>query len=78
MNSSLSPHSAVAALRALSLPDVATVEDVALHLKLSSETVRAHLRARRLPGRRIGRRWYVTRQALLSFLVEQHAAEIVR
>jgi excisionase family DNA binding protein len=78
MNTNLPPESAVAALRTLSLPDVATVEDLARHLKLSSATVRAHLRAGRLPGRRVGRRWYVPRQALLSLLVERRAAKSAR
>ena len=66
----LSPEAAATALRSVSLPDVVTVRDLEDHIGLSGSTLRAHLRAGRLPGRRVGRRWLISRQALLAFLAE--------
>ena len=68
MGSTSIQSAAAEALRSVSLPDVSTVQDLARHLRLSESTVRAHLRAGRLPGRRVGRRWFIPRQALLAFL----------
>ena len=66
----LPPGVASAALRSISLPDVATVEDLARILRLSRSTIRGHLRAGAIPGRKIGRRWLVSRPALLRWLAE--------
>lgn len=52
----------------LVLPDILTVEDLARYIPLSPTSIRAHLRAGRLPGRKIGRRWLIDREALLSYL----------
>lgn len=59
---------AIAATRSVLLPQILDVQDLAKWLRCSEPTVRALLRAGRLPGRRIGRRWLVSRDALLSFL----------
>ena len=61
------PHDADA-IRALYLPEVGTVEDVARHLRLSPATVRRLIREGKLIGRKLGGRWYVTRRALLGCL----------
>ena len=55
----------VAAARAISVPEVAVVEDLALYLRCSPATVRRLLRTGVLPGRKIGRRWVIERHALL-------------
>jgi len=54
--------------RNLYLPEVGTVEDVSEHLRLTPETVRRRLRDGTLIGRKVGRRWYITRRALLGVL----------
>jgi hypothetical protein len=64
-------HSALAeanAVRRLSLPDVCSADVVAEHLDLAPSTVRRALREGRLPGRRIGGRWFVARPALFAWL----------
>ncbi len=68
MNSRITPYEAAEALAWLSLPDVVPIPALADHLKLHPSTVRGHLRAGRLPGRKVGGRWYVTRRDLLAFL----------
>lgn len=70
---SVAPEAAAHALRAVSLPDVATPTEVARHLHLSPSAVRAHLRAGRLPGRRVGNRWFIPREALLRALTDNAA-----
>ncbi len=59
---------AAAAARRILLPEVLDVQDLAFWLRCSPSFVRALLRAGELPGCRIGRRWLVTRAALLSRL----------
>jgi len=54
--------------RSLYLPEVGTVEDIAEHLRMSPETVRRKLRDGTLVGRKVGRRWYITRRALLGIV----------
>ena len=70
MDASNISHHAAVALRAVALPDVCRVEDLAEHLDLSPATLRAALRAGVLPGRRLGRQWLISRQALLAWLAE--------
>ncbi len=72
----LSNEAAVAAMRSVALPDVVDVAGLAWHLGLSESEVRAHLRAGRLPGRKIGRRWFVVRQELMAFLVQSRSEEV--
>ena len=62
----MTPEAAAKALRSVSLPDVVTVDDLACHLRLSPSAVRAALREGRIPGRRVGRRWLISRPALLA------------
>lgn len=64
----LTPEAAARALRAVALPDICRVEDLALPMGLTAGAVRKLLREGRLPGRRVGRRWLVARPALLEWL----------
>lgn len=64
----MKPEEIAAAARSVLLPDVLTVETLAPVLRLSVRGVRALLRSGRLPGRRLGRRWYVARADLLAAL----------
>ena len=64
----LSAEAATRALRAVALPDILKVEDLAQHLGISHEAVRRALREGKLPGRRVGRRWLLSRSALLEWL----------
>lgn len=66
----LSTEAAKRALQSVSLPDICTVEAVGRMLGLSPSSVRAHLRSGRLPGKKVGRRWLIPRDALLRFLSE--------
>lgn len=59
----------------LVLPDVLAVEDLVTHLRRSPAAIRAHLRAGNIPGRKIGRRWLVDREALLATLSPAAASE---
>jgi len=55
---------------------VLTVEHVAELLGLNPETVRRLLNKGELPGKRIGRRWYVRRAALLEVLTSRRDPDI--
>ncbi len=59
---------AVAATRAVLLPEVLDVEQLAVWLRCSPSAARAHLRAGRIRGRRLGHRWLVSRDAVLRAL----------
>ena len=59
---------AVAAARTVLIPEILDFEDVAYWLRCSRAHARALMRARVIPGRHIGRRWLVTRAALLRAL----------
>jgi excisionase family DNA binding protein len=50
------------------MPQVMTASDVAALLGVSEQVVRHLLRTRQLPGRRVGRRWYVPRDLLAAHL----------
>jgi excisionase family DNA binding protein len=50
------------------LPEVLQVEQVAAVFGVSQQVARHLLRSGQLPGRRIGRRWYVPRAQLAAFL----------
>ena len=45
-----------------------TVEDTADELQLNVQTVRKWLRQGRLPGRKIGKEWRISRQELEDYL----------
>ena len=64
----LSPESAAAAARSVLLPDLLVVEDLASVLRITPSAARKLLRRGVIPGRRIGRRWVVDREALLRSL----------
>lgn len=65
-------------LRAVALPDICQVEDLASHLRQSPSSIRAMLRKGQLPGRRVGRRWLVSRAALLAWLAGPSADDDVQ
>lgn len=46
------------------LPRLLNVSETAEILGLSEQTVRSHLKAGQLPGRRIGNRWYISADRL--------------
>lgn len=59
-------------------PRVLFVRDLADLLQLSPNRVRALLRQRVLPGRRLGRRWVVERDRLLEALADDpHPLSVV-
>lgn len=58
----------IQATRSVTVPDICDVEDAAFHLRTSFATVRRWMRDGTLPGAKLGRRWYVTREALLAHL----------
>ena len=47
------------------LPDLVDSDTLAHYCGVSSSTARRWFRERRLPGRKIGRRWYAVRGAIL-------------
>jgi len=55
-------------LRAVSLPDLATAESIALQLGVTPSSVRALFRSGAIPGRKLGRRWVASRVELLASL----------
>lgn len=55
---------AVAAARAVVLPEVLDVKAISAALGLSPSTIRRHLRSGRLSGRRLGSKWYTTDEEL--------------
>jgi excisionase family DNA binding protein len=63
--------SLVAAARAIALPDVVSVEELARHIGLSDATVRDLIRSGAIPGKKLGRRWFVSREALIRSLSRQ-------
>ena len=50
------------------LPPVLTVDEVAAFLRLNRKTVFAAIAAKEMPGRRVGRRVVVLRDALLDWM----------
>ena len=68
MENTNQPATATQFLRALALPDICQVEDLASHLRQSPAAIRAALRRGQLPGRRVGKRWLISRAALLDWL----------
>jgi len=65
------PQSTPASSRAVEsiyLPDILVAEELSSILRMTPAGVRAALRAGRIPGRRVGRRWLVSRTALLAHI----------
>lgn len=48
--------------------EILTVQDVATLLELSEQTVRRLFRDGELPGRRVGKAWFITRRQLLEHI----------
>ena len=65
-------------LRDLLLPDLLTVEDLAFHLQRSQSAICNMLRAGVIPGRKIGKRWIVDRDALLRSLSPSQTGPALR
>jgi len=61
----------VAATKAVLMPEVLNLDDIAYWLHCSRSYARKLLIRGDLPGRRIARRWLVTRRALLEFVESQ-------
>jgi len=55
--------------------DVMTTEEVSQYLRIDEQTVRDLLRARKLPGRKVGRSWRVLRSELEAWLRQPEPAE---
>ena len=49
-------------------PEFLTVDEAAALLKVAPQTVRNELAARRLPGKKIGKEWRLSRTALVAYL----------
>ncbi len=64
---------AIAATRMVVVPDILDVHDLAFWLRCRESFARAQLRSGRIPGSRVGRRWFVTREALLRALTSDDA-----
>lgn len=78
MSDQVHPSSAASvaaeAFRAISIPDVIEAGELASRLHISTGAVLRQLRAGRLPGRKIGRRWVIGRAALLAWLARPEVA----
>jgi len=72
----ISSDSLVAATRAIALPDIVGIEDLAQHTGLSPATLRKLMRLGALPGRKLAGRWFVSREALLRSLAEQEGPHV--
>jgi excisionase family DNA binding protein len=49
-------------------PEFLTVAEAAALLRVADQTVRNELAARRLPGKKIGKEWRLSRTALIAYL----------
>ena len=49
-------------------PEFLTVSEAAVLLRVADQTVRNELAARRLPGKKIGKEWRLSRTALIAYL----------
>ena len=52
----------------MEMPESLTLDEAAKFLQMHPVTVRRHLRAGKLPGRKIGGEWRISRTALEQFL----------
>jgi hypothetical protein len=60
--------------RRIVMPDVLDVDDLAFWLRCTPAFARSLLRSGAIPGRHLGRRWLVTRSALLRVLESEHVS----
>ena len=51
-------------------PEIMTVPEAAAFLRVAPATIRVALAAKRLPGKRIGKEWRLSRTALIAWLSE--------
>lgn len=51
-----------------SLPAILTLEEVAQYLRVTSDELKVELNSRRIPGRKIGEKWRIPREALEKWL----------
>jgi excisionase family DNA binding protein len=58
----------VVALTSAQQPEFLTVPEAAALLRVAEQTVRNELAARRLPGKKIGKEWRLSRTALIAYL----------
>ena len=49
-------------------PEFLTVSEAAALLRVADQTVRNELAAKRLPGKKIGKEWRLSRTALIAYL----------
>ena len=49
-------------------PEFLTVSEAAALLRVANQTVRNELAAKRLPGKKIGKEWRLSRTALIAYL----------
>ena len=64
----LSPFAAAHALKAVALPDICRVDDLASHLRMSHAAIRRAFRVGAIPGKKLGGRWLASRSAILASL----------
>lgn len=62
--------------RSLPPPRLLTTHDLARMLGLSVRTARRYLREGRLPGTRLGNRWYASREAIVDRIEGLSADEL--
>lgn len=71
-------EAAVAATRAIALPDLCSVEDLSRHLRRSASAIRTLLRTGDIPGKKIGRRWVIGRDHLLRVIADERGCAHLR
>lgn len=59
-------------LRSVSLPDICTISDISEHVGIPPLQVLESLEKGEMPGRKIGKRWFIPRQGLLYWLEGDH------
>lgn len=69
--SRLSPKAAAHALRSVTLPDVFGPSEIARRTGVDESGVLRELEAGRLPGRRLGDKWLISRLALFDWLADR-------
>ena len=61
-------QASIAALKAVTLPELLVAEDLALWLRITTSGARRLCRTGRVPAAKLGRRWLIPRDALLRRL----------
>jgi excisionase family DNA binding protein len=68
MSANESVDNVAARLASNAEPEFLTVPEAAALLRVAEQTVRNELAARRLPGKKIGKEWRLSRTALIAYL----------